>query len=144
RALWAIEELARGSGVPTLALRLGPVVAPELPLWRRLARCGRLPRGGTKLVNPVTLADAIETLRRAFAIEAAWEGWYEVAGAEAWSLAELAAAARDTASAGPAAWEPPLAELLEHRLAECGPWLERFRLAPHALSHEVRGWRRAA
>src|SRR5439155_545487 len=57
RQLWEIEELARRSGAPALALRVGPVLGPWSPLWRLLAGRPRLPRRGAKLVNPVAEED---------------------------------------------------------------------------------------
>lgn len=144
RGLWALEEAARGSGLPVLTLRCGPVVGPDLPLWRQLARVRRLPRGGAKLVNPVVVDDVVATLRLALEQEREWQGWCEVAGAEPWTLAELRDAAQHCATAGPAAWEPPLDELDEHRLADPGPWMERFGLAPRRLVDALPSWSRAA
>jgi uncharacterized protein YbjT (DUF2867 family) len=143
RACWALEEFARGTGRPTLVLRLGPLLGPESPLWRRLRSAPSLPRGGAKLLNPVCEADAVETLDRALSDRAEWSGWYELAGPEVWSLAGLAALARQAGPALPAgsgAWEPPLAELEEHRLAEAKPWLEHFRLSVRPLGEQARGW----
>jgi uncharacterized protein YbjT (DUF2867 family) len=94
-------------------------------------------------VNPVAEDDVVETLDRAIGEGVAATGWVEVAGPEAWSLAELAELA---AGAGPplprrsGAWEPPLAEMEEHRLAEAGPWLERFGLSPRTLAEQARSW----
>ena len=138
RRLWRLEEHVRGGGAPVLTLRFAPLVGEASPLWRQLRRRPRLPRGGRGLLNPVAEADAVETLARALAGRAAWRGWYEVAGPEAWSLAEL----RDLAASHPgptagAAWEPPLAELAEHRLAESGPWCEHFALAPTPIRAAV-------
>jgi hypothetical protein len=66
-----------------------------------------------------------------------WGGWYELAGPDALTLAELRdlAAASEGASAG-GAWEPPLEEMLEHRLAECEPWASAFGLRPASVA----GW----
>ena len=142
RGLWQLEELARASGLPVLTLRLGPLVGPRSPLWLRLGRQMFLPGGGEKLLNPVAEADVIETLERALDGRAKWEGWYEVAGPDAMSLAEIAALARQ---AGPApgdrgAWEPPWRELREHRLADAGPWLEHFSMAVHPIEQQALGW----
>jgi len=133
--MWRLEEHARASGAPTLTLRMAPLVGPETPLWRKLRSRPALPRGGRKLVNPVAEADAIETIVRALDGRAAWEGWYEVAGVEAVTLAEL----RDRAAATPGptaggAWEPPLDEIEEHRLAESAPWAMHFAITPTPLS----------
>lgn len=143
RWLWRLEEHARASGLPVLTLRLGPLVGPRSPLWLRLRGQPRLPRGGEKLLNPVAETDAVETLERALDGRAAWEGWYEVAGPEVVSLADLAALARE---AGPApggergAWEPPLRELAEHRLAEAEPWLAHFSMIARPIAEQALQW----
>lgn len=143
KALWKLEELARGSGLPTLVLRLAPVVGPESPLWLKLRSRPRLPRGGRGLLNPVAEEDVLSTLERALGGRAGWEGWYEVAGVEALTLAELAALA---AAAGPrtghraGAWEPPTAEMAEHRLAEAAPWIEHFGLDWRPIADRAREW----
>jgi uncharacterized protein YbjT (DUF2867 family) len=133
--LWRLEEHVRGGGAPTLTLRLAPLVGSDTPLWRMLRGRPALPRGGRKLLNPIHEADAVETLARALSGRAAWEGWYEVAGAEVLSLAEL----RDRAAATPGptaggAWEPPLEEMDEHRLAESEAWASHFGIAPAPLA----------
>lgn len=136
-ALWALEERARARGLPALTLRLGPLVGPRSPLWLRLRARPKLPRDGRQLLNPVAEADAVETLARALDGRAEWRGWYEVAGPDAWTLAELAALARESGPAlprGAGAWEPPLDELSEHRLAEAGPWLAHFGLTAHPVA----------
>ena len=133
--LWRLEEHLRGGGAPTLTLRFAPLLGAATPLWRRLRSRPALPRGGRHVLNPVAEQDALETLRRALDGRAGWKGWFEVAGPEAWSLAEL----RDLAvCAGPAldagAWEPPLEEMAEHRLAECEPWASHFGIAPAGVA----------
>lgn len=133
--LWRLEEHVRATGVPTLTLRLAPLVGPDTPLWRKLRSRPALPSGGRKLLNPVAERDAIETLRRALDGRAAWREWFEVAGAEAVTLAELrdlAASTRGERRDG--AWEPPLEELAEHRLAEWQPWADHFGLTPTPLA----------
>ena len=133
--LWRLEEHVRGGGAPTLTLRFAPLVGPDTPLWWKLRSRPALPRGGRKLVNPVHEQDAIETLVRALYGDAAWEGWYEVAGAEAVTLAELRdLAMATTGSIAGGEWEPPLEEIEEHRLAESGPWASHFRIAPTPLA----------
>jgi uncharacterized protein YbjT (DUF2867 family) len=139
RRLWRLEEHVRGGGMPTLTLRFAPLLGPGAPLWNRLRSRPRLPAGGRMLLNPALEADAVETLVRALADPAPWQGWYEVAGPEVWSLTEL----RDLATtAGPASdageWAPPLAEMAEHRLAESEPWASRFGLAPAPLAASLR------
>lgn len=140
RRLWRLEEHLRGGGAPTLTLRLAPLLGADSPLWRRLRSRPALPRGGRQVINPVAEADALETLRRALDGRAEWKGWFEVAGPEAWSLAEL----RELAGpAGPAAdagaWEPPLEEMAEHRLAESEPWASHFGIAPAGVPACVAG-----
>jgi len=144
KQLWELEEQARGCGLPALTLRLAPLLGAESPLWLRLRSRPRLPRGGRTLLHPVLEVDALETIERALDERAAWHGWYEVAGAEALSLAELAALAR---AAGPAsrgadrgAWEPPLEEMMEHRLCESEPWCRHFGLKPGSVTAQAAGW----
>jgi uncharacterized protein YbjT (DUF2867 family) len=143
RWLWMLEEHARASGLPVLTLRLGPLIGPRSPLWLKLRRQPRLPAGGGKLLNPVAEADVVETLARALEGRAKWEGWFEVAGPEVMSLAELRALARE---AGPpaggehGAWEPPLRELAEHRLAEADGWLEHFAMRVRPIGEQVPQW----
>ena len=144
QALWDLEERARGTGLPVLTLRLGPLVGPRSPLWLKLATRPRLPHGGRQLLNPVCEEDVVETLERALAGRAAWAGWYEVAGPEVVSLAELAALAaewpEDPVAGASAAWEPPLEELAEHRLCEAEPWLEHFGIAVRPLAERAGAW----
>ena len=141
RQLWQLEEWARATALPVLTLRLAPLLGSRSPLWLRLRSRPRLPRSATRPLNPVDEADVIETLVRALSGRAAWEGWYEVAGPEALTLAELAALAR---AGGPAhsrgEWEPPLAELEEHRLSESGPWAQHFDLTPGAVTTRAKAW----
>jgi len=133
--LWRLEEHVRAGGAPTLTLRFAPLVGPETRLWRKLRSRPALPRAGRKLVNPVAETDAVETLLRALDGRGPWRGWYEVAGGEALTLAEL----RDVAVRTPGetrggTWEPSLAEIAEHRLAECEPWATDFGLVPTPLA----------
>jgi uncharacterized protein YbjT (DUF2867 family) len=144
RRLWELEESARALALPVLVLRLGALLGPDSPLWRKLRSRPRLPRGGRSLIQPVAEHHVIETLERALDGRAAWEGWYEVAGAEPLSLAELAALAasgpRDRASLEGGEWEPPLDEVNEHRLAEAEPWLTHFQLTARPICEEARAW----
>jgi uncharacterized protein YbjT (DUF2867 family) len=133
--LWRLEEHVRAGGAPTLTLRFAPLVGPDTPLWRKLRSRPPLPRGGRKLLNPVAEADAVETLLRALDGRGPWRDWYEVAGTEPTTLAEL----RDLAVRAPGetrggAWEPPLDELAEHRLAESEPWATDFGITPTPLA----------
>jgi len=128
--LWRLEEHVRKGGAPTLTLRLAPLLGRESPLWRKLASRPALPRSGRQLLNPVLETDALETLTRALADSQPWSGWYEVAGPEVWSLAELAQLAARSGAAPGGRWEPELDELAEHRLAEAEPWMHRFAITP--------------
>ena len=133
--LWRLEEHVRAGGAPTLTPRLAPLVGPETPLWRKLRARPSLPRGGRKLVNPVAERDAVETLLRALDGRGPWHGWYEVAGGEAVTLAELRdLAARTPGETRGGAWEPTLEEMREHRLAEAEPWASEFGVTPTPLA----------
>src|SRR5204862_7978861 len=99
--------------------------------------------GGGKLLNPVAETAVSETVGRGLGGRGRWEGWFEVAGPDVLSLAELAALARD---AGPpprvvhGAWEPPLRELEEHRLAEADAWLEHFAMRVRPIGQQAMEW----
>jgi uncharacterized protein YbjT (DUF2867 family) len=142
RALWDLEERARGSGRPVLTLRLAPVLGPRSPLWLRLRSRPRLPEPDQTLLNPVAESDVVETLARALEGRAHSEGWYEVAGAQAITLGELAvlAARSPRLPDGSGEWEPPHHELREHRLAETGPWSTRFGVTPSDITSEAATW----
>lgn len=147
KRLWRLEEHVRGGGAPTLTLRFAPLVGPASPLWRMLRGGPSLPRGGRQVVCPVAESDAVETLARALGLaepvlgEAAFRDWYEVAGPEPLTLAELRELA--VAGGGPregGAWEPALDEIAEHRLAESEPWASRFAITPAPIREQVRSW----
>lgn len=128
--LWRLEEYARVSLVPTLTLRLAPLVSRESPFWTTLAGRPKLGPEGRALVMPVLEEDALSALERALREPEPSEGWYEVVGPEARSLeewSELAAGGRTGGGTAAApAWEPDREELLEHRLSEPALWQERF------------------
>ncbi len=134
RRLWRLEEHVRGGGAPTLTLRLAPLVGPETPFWRKLRSRPDLPGGGRKLVNPVAERDAVETIVRALDGRGPWRDWYEVAGSETFSLAELRDLASRTTGGRNGEWEPSLEEIAEHRLAEHEPWASAFHLEPTLLA----------
>jgi uncharacterized protein YbjT (DUF2867 family) len=141
RRLWALEELARAASLPVLTLRLAPLVGPTSPLWLKLRSRPRLPRDGRMLLQPVAESDVMETLERALDGRARWEGWYEVAGSEPMTLADLAGLARSSGTrAGAGAWEPPLEEMAEQRLCEAEPWCRHFAMAPRALGELAETW----
>jgi len=143
RARWDLEETVRALPLPSLVLRLAPLVGPASPLWLRLRSRPRLPDQGRAFVQPVAEDDVIETLDRALRETRAWEGWYEVAGHAVLTLAELAALA---GTAGPplkgdaGAWEPPVAEMAEHRIAEPAAWIERFGVQPASIVERSAAW----
>jgi uncharacterized protein YbjT (DUF2867 family) len=139
--LWFCEERMRRSGVPTLTLRLAPLVGPTSPFWVKLASRPRLPRGGRDLVQPVVEEDVVESIDRALHGNAPWEGWYEVAGPEIFSLRELAAlAAAGGVCPGAAAWEPQLSEIREQRLAEPALWERDFAITPRNIRELAGSW----
>jgi uncharacterized protein YbjT (DUF2867 family) len=143
RAMWDLEETVRALPLPSLVCRLAPLVGPESPLWLRLRARPRLPDRGRTLVQPVAEDDVVETLDRALRDPRPWDGWYEIAGHEVLTLAELAALA---ARSGPplpgnaGAWEPPVAELVEHRIAEPEPWIARFGIRPAPVTERCAAW----
>ncbi len=143
RDLWRLEEYARVSLVPTLVLRFGPLVARESPFWMRLRSRPRLGPEGRHPVMPVLEEDAVTALERALREERPGEGWFEVVGPEARSLAEwaeIAAPSGPGAPEGAGGWEPPVEELTEHRLSEPEPWQERFAIP----AQRVTAWARAS
>ena len=137
--LWRLEEHARVSLIPTLVLRLAPLVAADSPFWTRLKH-GRLGAEARALVMPVLEEDALQALESALKEPGAWEGWYDVAGPEARSVAEWAELAARGAGPSSEAWEPDAAELLEHRLSEPELWQRRFGVTARAVT----GWARAS
>lgn len=133
--LWRLEEYARVSLIPTLTLRFGPLVAAESPFWRKLASAPKLGREVNAVVMPLLEDDALQVLARAVAETRPSEGWFEITGPDARSLGEWSAlAGRGGARADAGEWEPPLEELVEHRLAETEAWQERFGLAAHSVA----------
>jgi uncharacterized protein YbjT (DUF2867 family) len=157
RRLWRMEEHVRGGGAPTLTLRFAPLVGPASPFWRLLCGGPSLPRGGRQLVCPVAESDAVETLARALGLaqpvlgDAAFRDWYEVAGPDAMTLAELRELAVGTGgprsgqvgtggSRAGGAWEPSQEEIAEHRLAESEPWASRFGITPARIATEAAAW----
>ena len=95
------------------------------------------------LLHPVAEADVLETIERALDGRARWEGWYEVAGADVMSLAELAELARACGSPTPwgsGTWEPSLEEMGDQRLCEPKPWRDHFGLDPRPIAREAAAW----
>ena len=142
RQMWTLEEKARTTGLPVLVLRLAPLVGPQSPLWLRLKSGEPLPQQGRPLLQPVAEVDVRATLTAALTARADWLGWYDVAGPEPLTLAELAALARreGVLPQGAGAWEPPAEELAQQRLCDPRPWSEHFRIEPRRLSEEAGAW----
>ena len=138
RAAWDLEERARSSGLPTLVLRLAPVLGEGEPMWRRLGSRPRLGRRAHRPLQPVLEDDVLATLERALEGRAAWDGWFEVCGDEVLTLGELACLASGWNPPEPGAWEPPLEIVDEQRLAESGPWREHFEIRPGRVSDWAR------
>lgn len=141
KSMWDVEEMARATRLPVLTLRLAPLVGPTSPMWAKLARKPRLPRGGRDLIQPVLEEDVLRSLDRALSGHARWEGWYELAGPHVFTLGEL----RDLAvAAGPRTgrgeWEPPLDEIREHRIAEVEPWASHFGVTPSDIRETAAAW----
>jgi uncharacterized protein YbjT (DUF2867 family) len=136
RAGWDLEERARASGRPTLALRLSLVLGAGEPMWARLASSPRLGRRSHRPLQPVLVEDVVATLERALEGHAAWEGWFELCGEEVLTLGELIALASRTPAGGAAtaAWEPPLEIVDEMPLAESAAWRERFAITPGSVT----------
>jgi len=139
RDLWRLEEYARVSAVPTLTLRLAPLVGRESPFWRQLASRPKLRDEARAVLMPVLETDALAALDRVLQKPDANEGWYEVVGPEARSLEEWAELAAASGTAPGGSWEPELAELAEHRLSEPALWQERFHLKAHSVVQWARG-----
>jgi hypothetical protein len=141
RELWRLEEQARVSLIPTLALRLGPLLGSDAPLWKQLRRQPKLDREAARaVVMPLLESDAVHALDAALRRSGPWEGWYDLAGPEAFTLAELAALAAGTGATqdGEGQWEPPLEELKEHRLCESELWQRKFRVSATPISRWAR------
>ena len=134
RRLWRLEEHVRGGGAPTLTLRLAPLVGPETPFWRKLRSRPSLAGLERKLANPVAETDVVETLAHALEGKAPWRDWFEVAGSETLSLAELRDLAARTPGSRNGEWEPTLDEIAEHRLAESEPWATTFGIEPTPIT----------
>ncbi len=143
RELWELEEAVRTAKIPSLVLRLAPLAGPDAPFWRRLRSRPRLGAHAQALVQPVAESDVLDTLDRALHGQVAWEEWYELAGPDVFTMAELAGLAAASGSPlrpGEGEWEPPLAEIAEHRVAETGPWSRHFGITPRPLAGEVSAW----
>jgi hypothetical protein len=143
RDLWDLEEEARRSELPTLTLRLAPLLGPESPLWLRLRSRPRVKHAERVMIQPLMEEDAVETLDRALAGAVPWRDWYELPGPQVLSLAELierAAASGPALPNGVGAWEPPLEEMREHRIAEAEPWSGRFGVTPRPVGERMAAW----
>lgn len=141
QALWRLEEYARVSLIPTLALRLAPLAGPATPFWRKLAARPRLGAAAGAVVMPVLESDAVEVLHAALVAKHRWEGWFDVVGPEARTLAEWSEVAGHERGADDVPWEPPLEEMMEHRLAEPELWQKAYGLVAHDVAAAPRGTR---
>jgi uncharacterized protein YbjT (DUF2867 family) len=143
RSLWEIEETCRASGLPVIALRIAPLVGPTSPLWLKLRSRPPLGRRSETLLCPLAEIDAVRVLERV--IEEEWTDtqWFEVAGEEILTLAELAGLARDLGPRMPSragAWEPALEEIESARIPDLSPWRRRFALATGSVRRLAETW----
>jgi len=138
--LWALEESCRATPLPTLALRLGPLVGPASPLWGALAATPPAGRLARKLVHPAVESDVIETLDRALAGAIAWQGWHELGGPDVLDLAELSALARAAGRGRDGEWEPDRDAIMEQRLIEPELWARWAGITLTSVAAESRGW----
>lgn len=134
RDLWRLEEYARVSLVPTMALRFAPLVGKESPFWKKLGGRPKLGRAGNTVLMPVLEDDAVQVLARALTESRPAEGWFEITGPEALSLDEWGEIATRNGALDAGEWEPPIEELTEHRLSESEIWQTRFGLRAHPVS----------
>lgn len=143
RSLWELEEACRASGLPVLALRFAPLVGPSSPLWLRLRSRPALGRRGETLMCPLLEADAVRALECAFLTAWADSAWYEVAGAEILTLAELAGLAQRAGGhvpKGAGNWEPALEEIECARIPDPTPWRLRFDFTPGSVREQAEAW----
>lgn len=136
RDLWQLEEHARVSLIPTLVLRLGPLVGEQSPFWLQLGSRPRLRAEGRSVVMPVLEEDALAAVECALREPHPAEGWYEIIGPDARALdewAEIAGGLGGSPTAVAGTWEPALDELVEHRLSEPEIWQERFGVAARSV-----------
>ena len=136
-ALWALEEAARATGLPTLVLRLAPLVGPRSPLLALLRdnpkRDARLDR---RLVQPVLEADVVAGLAKWIDGSAVWGDWFEVCGPDALSVGELiqlTQAGHFGALDAAPAWEPSPAVLRSQGLSEWEAWALATGVTPRSI-----------
>lgn len=136
-ALWALEEEARATGLPTLVLRLAPLVGPDSPLLALLKTRPKLDaRLERALVQPMLEADVVAGLAKFLDGSAAWTDWYEVCGPDALSLGELAQLAQADhfgALEAIAGWEPAPTVLRAQGLSEWDAWTRATGVAPRSI-----------
>ena len=136
-ALWAREEAARATGLPTLVLRLAPLVGPRSPLLALLKNHPKLDaRLERALVQPVIEADVVEGIAGLINGPFDQSDWYEVCGPDPLSIgefAQLAQAGHFGALAGAPGWEPSPAVLRAQGLSEGDAWARATGVAPHSI-----------
>lgn len=139
RAQWELEEACRALPVRVLVLRLAPLLGPDSPLWLRLRAGPRL--RGERPFQPIVEADVVETMRRVARDSGPWGEWYDVAGWDAMTLAELSElAARQGAGSERGSWEPAREILAEQKLVDSAPWVARFGIRPAPLAEQIARW----
>ncbi len=140
RAAWELEERGRAAALPVLAVRLGPLVSRDSPLWHRLAAGPPAGRAARTVLHPALESDVVETLDRALRGRIDWSGWHELGGYEVFDLRELAALARAAAPAAGGEWEPGLDALAEQRLIEPGLWARWAGFEPASVRAGANAW----
>jgi hypothetical protein len=141
RAAWELEEVARSTGAPVVALRMAPLVGPDSPLMAWLAGHPRLDaRSRRVLLQPVLERDAVATLARAIAGLGPTSGAFEVCGREVMNLDELMERA---IVCGPEAFfaepecEPSLSILRVQGMCEWAPWSLAFGITPSPIDEAL-------
>jgi len=126
RRSWRIEEACRAGGIPTLTLRLAPLVGPKSPFWLELV--GGAGRLAGRPIQPVLERDVVTLLQRILAGDGPRAGWYEVCGPDIVTLGELADIARSAQPSGAELgfWEPDFSVLREQPLVEPEIWVNAF------------------
>ena len=136
-ALWGLEEAARATGLPTLVLRLAPLISRHAPLLSLLAQRPALDaRLARALIQPVLEADVVAGIARFLTGAGLWNDWYKACGPDAISVGELAQFAQagqfGQVAALPA-WEPSPAVLRAQGLSEQDAWTRATGLAPRSV-----------
>ncbi len=135
--LWTLEEQARATGLPTLVLRLAPLVGPRSPLLALLRSGPKLDaRLERALVQPVLESDVVAGLSNWLDGSAMWGDWFEVCGPDALSVGELiqlTQAGHFGALDAAPAWEPSPAVLRAQGLSEWDAWALASGVTPRSI-----------